>query len=80
MLLDLDAIFSPDQHRLRSTRARHARQSKVIQSPEDLRDDWLELWEERAAIMEFDSGLTREDAERFASRDIRKQMSTGKLN
>lgn len=25
--------------------------------------DWKELWEERAAIMEYDGGLPREEAE-----------------
>lgn len=32
-------------------------------------DDQREAWEERAAIMEYDGGLTREVAERMA-RDI----------
>lgn len=30
---------------------------------EMLSDDLLDLWEERAAIMEFDGGLSREEAE-----------------
>lgn len=31
-----------------------------------MRREWLEAWEERAAIMEHDGGLEREDAERKA--------------
>ena len=34
--------------------------------PADLRD----AWEERAAIMEYDGGLPRDDAERCAYRDV----------
>jgi len=37
-----------------------------------LREVWPEFdrWEERAAIMEFDGGMTREDAEAAAYRSI----------
>jgi hypothetical protein len=41
--------------------------AKICDWPESLRD----LFEERAAIMEFDGGLTREAAERRAELDIR---------
>jgi hypothetical protein len=34
--------------------------------PQDEQDDWHARWEERAAIMEFDGGLARSDAERAA--------------
>jgi len=37
----------------------------------DLPPLWRELWEERAAIMEYDGNMTREDAERAALEDIR---------
>ena len=37
-------------------------------------DDWQELYEERAAIMEFDGGLSRPDAERAAHEFIQQQM------
>lgn len=33
---------------------------------------WLELWAERAALMEFVGNLPREMAERYAEQDIRK--------
>ena len=32
-------------------------------------NDWLDLYEERAAIYEYDAGLTRIEAERLAYRD-----------
>lgn len=34
------------------------------------------LYEERAAIREFDGGLTREDAERAALDDVRRMRDT----
>ena len=34
---------------------------------------WQELWAERAAIMEFEGGMTREQAEKKAEEDIRWQ-------
>lgn len=33
-------------------------------------DDWRMAFEERAAIMEYDGGLSREDAERLARTEI----------
>jgi hypothetical protein len=33
-------------------------------------DDFNEMYEERAAIMEFDAGMTRERAEKAAFKDI----------
>lgn len=33
-------------------------------------DDWRAAFEERAAIMEYDGGLSREDAERLARDEI----------
>ncbi len=42
--------------------------------PEALPMDWRIEWEERAAIMEYDGGLTREQAESEALMDIRRQM------
>ena len=37
----------------------------------EMSDDWCEAYEERAAIMEFDGNLPREEAEALALRDIR---------
>jgi hypothetical protein len=40
----------------------------------DLPPDWHLLWDERAAIMEYDGGLPREHAEAQALADIIAQM------
>lgn len=46
-----------------------------VQSPADLPEDWRELYEERAAVMEFDGNLPRERAEALALADILAWMS-----
>jgi hypothetical protein len=46
-----------------------------INSPADLPSEWRMEWEERAAIMEYDGGLTREQAEYYALVEIVKQMA-----
>lgn len=43
--------------------------------PENLPPDWHLLWDERAAVMEFDGGLPRERAEALALADVLKQMA-----
>ena len=45
-----------------------------IQSPESDAQRLLELFEERAAIREFDGGLNREDAETLAREDIKRMQ------
>ena len=50
----VDAIFDPDRPAAR------------IRSPTDLPPDWYDTWAERAAIMEYDGNLPREEAERLA--------------
>jgi hypothetical protein len=57
MLLNLDAIFDPDRNR----RCRTA-----LATPADLPADWHLVWDERAAIMEFEGGFPRERAEHLA--------------
>jgi hypothetical protein len=42
--------------------------------PHNLPPDWRERFEERAAICEFEGGLSRADAERFAIREIERLM------
>ena len=64
MLLDLEAILNPD-HRV-----------PTIRSPNDLSAERREMWEERAAIMEFDGGLPREEAERLAFATVSEQDAT----
>lgn len=46
----------------------------VKPTPADLPPDWHLLWDERAAIMEYDGRLPREQAEAAALRDILRQM------
>jgi TubC N-terminal docking domain len=43
-------------------------------TPDELPPDWHQLWDERAAIMEYDGGLSRERAEALALLDILEQM------
>ena len=42
--------------------------------PADLPPDWHFLWDERAAITEYDGGLSRERAEALALADVLQQM------
>ncbi len=42
--------------------------------PADLPPDWHYLWDERAAIMEFDGGLPRERAEALALSHVLEEM------
>jgi hypothetical protein len=37
--------------------------------------DWREVWEERAAIMEYDANLPRHEAEKLAFEDVKRQMA-----
>lgn len=46
-----------------------------IKSPADLPSEWRLEWEERAAIMEYNGGLTREMAKHLALVEIVKQMA-----
>src|SRR5438128_3800994 len=43
-------------------------------TPDDLPADWHFLWDERAAIMEYDGKMPRERAEAFALVDVLRQM------
>jgi hypothetical protein len=49
---------------------------QVPVAPADLPDDWHEVWGERAAIQEYDGGLSREQAEAGALADVLRQMGT----
>ena len=40
-------------------------------NPDDWPDDWRYVYEERAAIMEFDGNLNRQDAEQWAETIVR---------
>lgn len=45
-----------------------------MRQPTLLPDHWQELYEERAAIMEFDGKLSRQEAEEWAWREIQRLM------
>src|SRR5262249_7249465 len=51
--------------------------SDACLTPDDLLSDWHELWEERAAIMEFDGSLPRERAEALALDVLRSMERAG---
>lgn len=46
----------------------------VISSPDDLSINWRIDFEERAAILEYDGGLSREDADRQAFEEILERL------
>lgn len=48
----------------------------TLDTPADLPPEWRLLWDERAAIMQFDGNLPRERAEALAPADIRAQMNS----
>src|SRR5262245_44766848 len=82
MLLDLDAIFDPDRRARRPPECLPGSPARcpvcghphVIDTPADLPSEWFLIWDERAAIMEFDGGATRERAEHDALLDVIEQM------
>ncbi len=45
-------------------------------TPDDLPPEWREVYEERAAIREYDGGAPRELAEHFALLDVIELMRT----
>lgn len=51
-----------------------ARSVVPVIGPDDLPTEWHLAWDERAAIMEYDGGLTREYAEAEALKMIREEM------
>lgn len=61
-------VWTPAGKRLRVTAAseQHAEQIRRMNPPPQDDADRLEAYEERAAIMEYDGGLSRQDAERKA--------------
>ncbi|MHC4569983.1 MAG: hypothetical protein ACYTE3_30035 [Planctomycetota bacterium] len=48
----------------------------VISSPGDLPVDWRIEFEERAAILEYDGGLSRENADKQALQEILERLKT----
>lgn len=49
----------------------------AILTPADLPADWYVLWDERAAVMEYDGGLPRERAEHLALVEVTALMRAG---
>ena len=62
-MLDLKTIFDPD-------RPAPAPALDPGIGPDDLPGDWRIEWEERAAIMEYDGKLPREQAEALALAEV----------
>ena len=56
--------------RLRALRAVKYLDITAVGNPEDLPMDWRIDWEERAAILEYDAGLSREEADRQALHEV----------
>jgi hypothetical protein len=76
-MLDLSDVFDPDRAEARlRLRAEEARRGGAVcgLGPSDLPLEWHFAWDERAAIMEFDSGIPRERAEALALEDVLEQM------
>lgn len=48
--------------------------SVILASVRQLPEDWQVLFDERAAIREYDGGMTRQEAERFALVDVIEAM------
>lgn len=48
-----------------------------LPSPAELPLDWYVAWDERAAIMEYDGGLSRERAEALALEEVVAAMRRG---
>ena len=74
-MLDLDAIFDPD--RLLPPWSAGPKSSTPVPRmvrPGDLPADWHFLWDERAAIMEYDGELPRERAEALALAEVVREM------
>jgi hypothetical protein len=51
--------------------------SQTANRADDLPEPWKDLYEERAAIMEYDANMPRVDAERLALADIARTTQAG---
>ena len=60
--------------RLRALRAGKSLDLPTLTDIDDLPMDWRIEFEERAAILEFDGGLAREDADKQALREIAERI------
>jgi hypothetical protein len=77
-MLDLESIFDPDRDWDGSRDGTEPWDGgNDTLGPDDLPEEWRALWEERAAIREYDAGLSREYAEALAWEEIRAMMLGG---
>jgi hypothetical protein len=53
---------------------------KLPQKRSDWPAEWLELWAERSAIMQFEGGMLQNQAEKEAEEDIRRIVERNFLN
>ena len=60
--------------RLRALREGRSMDNLDVTGPESLPMDWRIEFEERAAILEYDGGLVREEAETQALREINTRL------
>jgi hypothetical protein len=63
--------------RLRALRAGRPLDGDIV-SPESLAMEWRIEYEERAAILEYDGGLSREDADKQALEEILERLRRGR--
>jgi hypothetical protein len=61
-------------NRLRALRAGKSLDSPALTDIDDLPMDWRYDFEERAAILEYDGGLSRAEADRQALREIAERI------
>jgi hypothetical protein len=73
-MLDLKWIFDPDRAAPNPAVVLDAIPVVPDTTPEDLPPDWHFLWDERAAIMEYDGKMPKEHAEAEALKDILARM------
>jgi hypothetical protein len=75
-MLDLETIFDPDRTAPTSSSLfkPNTPAPDAALTPADLPGDWYLEWDERAAIMEIDGGLPREQAEALALTEVVARM------
>ena len=66
--------------RLRALRAGKSLDLLALTDIDDLPMDWRIEYEERAAILQFDGGLSRNEADRQALREIAERIDRMKKN
>jgi len=77
-----DKVSEVAEESVHTGRNRHRNRGGIYPSPhpDDLPEQYRQLFIERAAIREFDGGLSRDDAERSALEDVKRLMEIKFLN